>query len=168
MLAILKRLNDPNLLVRLACDVADRIVGQTPDPITAARWLAGARAWQESPHIIEEGYRAGWGSSIGHPIWTARERPAADCIHQVLGAAVRATKEGDNRLRDIVGRVELAAIAARYVFDTAPGGYAAEGDWQHAHLRATCCTCPPVLKASPGGGRLRTSLLAARTCMQVK
>ena len=54
---LLKRVEDVDLLVRLACDMADHVSCLGLDP-ASGQYLRAARAWREAPAALSEAQRA--------------------------------------------------------------------------------------------------------------
>lgn len=152
---LLDHVEDPDTLVTLACDFADRVAGWARDPAQARAWIETARHWRDSSHAArsaaieaERQWTDIWGGG-----WSIMSQEALRSVKAATTAASEAIEWGITGALD--DTLEAADAAAR-----AEAGRKPEGDWQLRHARELACTCPAPLAAAPAGLRSRNSLLA--------
>ena len=144
-------IKDENLLVHLACDMADRVAYLTPDSGAAQDALQAARAWQEAPSALNFAHHAAEEARNGLNL--AECIAAQSAIFHTTGTATAAVV---GVRRECSARAEQVAMCARQARAEAGDSPEQEEAWQRAHIRAATCTCTsrhPI-------GRDRISLLA--------
>jgi hypothetical protein len=153
---ILDRIEDPSLIVTLACDFAERVREITPDPAETDEWLAavrrcGADRASVGPDVLEaaeEAVRASW------VVADAASGEKLNAAWAVWGAAGTINTPTWAQAMNVATDAAMAAA-------NLPRSHQAENKWQLEHTRKLVCTCPVPLAAASFGSRIRNSLLAA-------
>jgi hypothetical protein len=147
---LIERVESRDLLITLACDVAERIVCLTSCPARARKWLVAVRAWQDSPKAASRANT----SALNAVNVLKKETPATSALRAVWAATWAAEAGGALSLtKSIVSSTTTFAAGA------CEDPYS-ENEWQLHHAHQLFCTCPPAFKADQMGPRGRRSLLA--------
>ena len=152
---LFNHVEDPDTLVTLTCDLADRVADWTLDPTQTRAWIETARHWRD------DSYSARWAAlnaerqwtDIWGGEWSIMSQEASRSVKAATAAGSKAVEWGTIGVLDDV--LEAADAAAR-----AEAGRRLEGDWQLERARELACICPAPLAAAPPGLRSRNSLLA--------
>lgn len=148
---LLRLIKDEDLLVTLACDMAERVIYLTPDPGAADDSLRKARAWQDEPSALNFSHRAAEEARNG--LRLVESIAAQNAVFHASGCAMAAVV---GIRRQCVERATQAAMHARVARVEAEQSPVQEEAWQRAHIRVFACTC---VRACPND-RSRISLLA--------
>ena len=164
--ALLGRIDNLELLVTLACDFADRVVGRSLRPTEARERLRAAREWESKPkealraadkalalmNTLEKDDLAEIAKGT-----TLRARATAAVAWATWAAswaiAARKSSEPEETIKEVQQVAGDVAEAAGWV------AYDSERKWQLNHAEELACTCPRVPKIGLPGIRGRNSLL---------
>lgn len=154
---ILDRIDDPSLIINLACDFANHVRNMTPNPLDTDKWLLAVRrscADQASAglDVLENAEEAIKASRIAVDTAVGPAFYAAGAVSYAAQTIVQPTSA---RAIDIANDAALQAVMAV----TTDAAERAEHKWQIRHTRKRACTCL-VLEPAPPGARSRNSLLA--------
>jgi hypothetical protein len=141
---LLERIADPDLIITLACDFAERVADLTADPSKTRKWLQAARNWRGNPKAAEEARKAAWVEADAAAVAGGNTAPWAAWY-----ALHTATDREEPRASN------AAADAADATDDPE-----AERRWQLEHTYKLACICRET-KTLSIGTRGRLSLLAS-------
>lgn len=147
---ILDRIDNPDLIINLACDFAARVRDISPNPLETDRWLDAARNWRSDRAAADASASAARvaAEKATGPFFSS----AAWAVWQAVSAV------GEPR---VTKARTAAADAATARIDASGVDWAAEREWQQEHTCELACTCVAILTARELGTRSRNSLLAS-------
>ena len=148
VLLLIDRINDPDLLVTLACDFAERTLNMPPYPIATSEWLRTIRDWRDNPQAVQELRRMMAGANSGVEAAFQTAKTAIATIGRRSPAwAIADVKAATRKTAKITGMM-------------GKGSNPDETKWQLEHTKVQACTCLLPRNAHPQDGRSRNSLLA--------
>lgn len=162
---LLERIDDPDLLLTLACDFVERVANLTPDEAQTRAWIEATRAWRDSPAAADAATRA-YRRAKKPQTFTARmmqrlvRAKTGKALEAVRWAALAPSLIETPRTAEGLDVREAAKWAATWSVNASEDP-SAERDWQRSHTRELACTCSAPYKPLPDCPRSRRSLLAS-------
>ena len=167
LLSLILRMEDPDTIVTLACDIAERVADRAASPQATRRMLDAARAWRDEPQAVRKAHTREdlkWKAKSSKLLAAGEYQPvwATKATIEALGTAQGAIAQVIDSRPDTLYLIQDGVVqAATAVLDAVEiGTNDAEAAWQIKHAEALACTCPVLSEADPTEARTRNSTLS--------